>query len=175
MTDRRDVRLERTLAPLARRIVNRRNVERARLIDQALTGDGKLQPGALQLLGNLLQDGLLDDTTRSTSSTSVWVDQVILTVPLEPGTWQMRIQGDLRAGNDAGANVDTRLLVNNQQVSAVTASGPTVSASPFYLFAIVTDVDGSSEVNIRLQFKSDTTGLSVVRDGRLVVDALRTS
>lgn len=168
-------RLVMKMLPLARTIESPDQLAQQRTLSRAFNRDGTLDAANLVLDQTVILDGRLDNTSRSNASTSAWTTAVELTTPLFTGPWKLRVVGDLRCGNSADSNVDTRLLLNGQVIDEETASAPSVSAAPFHLLGIVGGVPGDSEAHLVIQFKPSTTGTAIARMARVTVDGVRSA
>ena len=166
-------RLKSLWAPAARAIRSPESYERDTALAHALSSDGFVYPEALRLFGAYIPGGAKNSTVRNTSSTSAWTTHCVAVLNVGAGTWTIRATGDVRCNHSAGDTVDTRLLLNGQEIDVSSASAPSSTPAPFFLFTLIGGLPGNAQHTIELQFKSGATGTTTAGIARVVADALR--
>ena len=159
------------LLPLARKIETPDIINQRQAVRTAVSLDGFINPGSLLYIDDDIVEGYRDPDTHSTSSTSLWENAARHHFYFLGKKLRLRIQAEARGGNTDGANIDVRLVFDGKVLDSDSLSGPSVSASPFFLLGMLTiETDGDHTAEVLFQFKSATSGTSTVRSARILID-----
>jgi hypothetical protein len=151
-------------------------MRRWKRIDHAISDDGYINAGAVQLLDTLLVTALLDDTQYNSTSTTDYTTCCEMNPTLGNGTWTMIVQAQSRGGHSASSNIDYRLNIDGIAYNEVTRSAPTSATQlPFFTNAVIPGLDGGRTVNVRAEFKCDSAATVTITDSTLQIIAVRTA
>lgn len=114
------------------------------------------------------------DTTVTTTSTTTYSDVVTLTATLPTGTWTVEVSGWGRIGNTTDDDVDIRVEIDGTAGTTYTRSAPSSGAYPGAAHSSKTSVASGSRT-FKLQMKSDSSGMSIMSNATLLVNAYRTA
>lgn len=109
-----------------------------------------------------------DDTLRSTTSTTIYTDQVTLSVTLPDGTWTIEAGGMARIAHSVNVgNVDARVMIDGVAGTDSTRTAPSSGGWPVSAFKSSTGIASGSRT-IKLQFKASTAGTAYMSNGLLI-------